>query len=158
MQHFLTLTLFLLSQLNSLAVFANTSSILNEESKLHHQAYQATINDDTALMVLDKEEAKAYVLSPRVDVSNFKNDLVTAAKNSINRRLNLEDDRVCAPWERLSANVFGKLRDNAWILPLEDAFALGYMRHIEGWAEVFDLLQIEMLRREMASVDIKSFI
>lgn len=153
----LLILFFLIFLKNNIVVGSdNLRSLLKEEGKLHNLTCSVSNYDDTLSTNMNKDNFNKYLLEIKGNVLGFSNELINDAIKAIKRRLEMDEYATYIPWEELSANVFAKIRNKATILPLADAFALGYIRNIEGWAHVFDLLYEEMLSKNMMELNIKT--
>lgn len=140
----------------SIVTTSATSLIpLDEQAGLHKACYEAALHDDTELMRFGKEESLRYLLTPRKDCTRFDPTLITSATKTITSRLTLTEENIdFAPWTSLSAHILAKVREGAEC-PLAEVFALGYIRGIPGWMEVFDRLFTEKARLELARLSIQ---
>lgn len=121
-----------------------------EERALITGTHTLATYDDTELLGLGKDVAMAHLLTPRVELKTEHKDLLAAAQTVIRERLICDDTFVLAPWMGVCGTVLAQIKEGGDRIPLAETFALSHIRAIPGWDSIFDRLQAEAVRRNIA--------
>lgn len=151
----IALLVFLLIPLANSSAFGSLSLSPELSIELHHASYHATIEDDTELMRLDKEEALRLLLTSRKECDRFSIEDIEGARKVILSQLDLSSERLdFSPWTNISARILAHIREGK--MPNHhEVLALAYIRAVPGWTEIFELCQGEAVRLGLSHLSIQ---